>query len=253
MYDVQVKNDVLVFKSSSRLCYVDRIVNECKSYLNNLDFEDTSDIILIIRELLINAIEHGNENLLEKKITSRIEYIGRSRFKITVEDEGDGFEYKRLNLALPKHAHGGRRCGYPLIYALADMIKFNEKGNKVTVYVTVPVRIDFKIDFNKNHILITPSGDLTAINAEEFRFRLMELYNNGNRSFCFDLVNVEDIDSISLGIFFSFGKMLKTKAEQGGEKIDPPVIENVETRLSNFFILTGLDQLYVIKLNRQEI
>jgi len=253
MYDVQVKNDVLFFKSSSRLCYVDRMVYECKSYLNNLDFEETSDIILIIRELLINAIEHGNENKLEKEITSRIEYIGRGRFKITVEDEGAGFEYNRLDLTFSKHKDEGRRCGFPLIYALADMIKFNEEGNKVTAYITVPVRIDFKIDIKENHILITPSGDLTATSAEDFRTRLMELYDKGNRSFYFDLVNVEDIDSISLGIFFSFGKMLKTKAEQGGEEIDPPVIENVETKLSNFFILTGLDQLYVIKLNNQKI
>lgn len=252
MYNVQKENDVLVFESSSRLCYVDRAVNDCKKYLKNLGFENFSDIILVIRELLINAIEHGNQKIIEKKVTGRIEYRGRGRFHIVVEDQGNGFNYNKLNLNLPKSGDRGRRCGYPLIYALSDMVRFNNRGNQVTAYITVPLKIEFAINIEDNRVSITPSGDLTATSADVFRTILMKIYDEGHTSFSFDLKNVCDIDSISLGVFFSFGKMIKDRHNQDVTNNNKPLLINVEKRLSNFFVLTGLDQLYIINTNGKE-
>lgn len=252
MYNVQIENDILTFESSTRLCYVDRVVDDCKNYLKNLGFTDFTDIILVIRELIINAIEHGNENSIEKKVTGKIEYRGRGRFHIIVEDEGEGFTYNKLNLNLPKSGNKGRRCGYPLIYALSDMVRFNKKGNRITAYITIPQKIEFNIRFEDNLVIVTPSGDLTATSAETFRTILMKLYDDGHTGFCFDLTKVCDIDSISLGVFFSFGKMIMDKNIQDENNNNKPMLINVEKRLSTFFILTGLDQLYTIHLHSGE-
>ncbi|MBN2442928.1 MAG: ATP-binding protein [Spirochaetales bacterium] len=252
MYNVKQENDSFMFESSSRLCYVDTGVEDCKIYLKNSGFDEFSDFILVMRELLINAIEHGNGNVIERKVTCTITRMDRGRFTLTVTDEGEGFEYKRLNLTLPKSGNKGRRCGYPLIYALADKIQFNEKGNHVTAYVTIPSKIKFHIDVDAIKVIITPSGDLTATSAEEFRSLLMKLYDKGHEVFYFNMKEVNDMDSISLGVFFSFGKMLYDKKEHDEINMTKPVLAHVDRRLLDFFILTGLDQLYTISVNGKE-
>jgi anti-anti-sigma factor len=252
MYNFTQENDEIHFELSSRLYYVDRGVNDCKTYLKESGFREFSDLILIIREMLINAIEHGNRNNIEREVACTIKNRGKGRFKVVVEDEGEGFEYNRLNLSLPKSGDRGRRCGYPLIYALSDMIKFNERGNQITAFITLPLKIDFHVEYDELKVMITPSGDLTATSADEFRAILMKLFDKGHTLFSFDLKKVHDIDSISLGVFFSFGKMLKDTNELNGNKSAKPLLENVEKRLSDFFILTGLDQLYEINTNGKE-
>jgi anti-anti-sigma factor len=252
MYNVVKENSGKIYELSSRLCYVDRCVEDCKEYLHYLGFSQFTDFILVIRELLINAIEHGNKNIIEKTVTCKIENRDRGRFKVIVEDQGEGFEYKRLNLNLPKPADKGRRCGYPLIYALSDKVQFNDTGSQVTAFVTIPLTIEFNVRVDDLKVIITPSGDLTATSAEDFRAMLIKLYDEGHTVFYFDLKNVSDMDSISLGVFFSFGKMLKDKNEQNGKKGTRPLLVNVEKRLLDFFILTGLDQLYSLNGNGKE-
>jgi hypothetical protein len=60
------------------------------------------------------------------------------------------------------------------------------------------------------------------------------------------------MDSISLGVFFSFGKMLKDKNQQNGINGAIPILIDVEKRLLDFFVLTGLDQLYTLSGNGKE-
>jgi anti-anti-sigma factor len=122
----------------------------------------------------------------------------------------------------------------------------------VTAYVTIPLKIEFNIRFDNLKVIITPSGDLTATSAEEFRATLIKLYDDGHTVFYFNLKNVSDMDSISLGVFFSFGKMLKDKNELNGMKVVKPVLADVEKRLLDFFVLTGLDQLYSLHGNGKE-
>lgn len=48
-----------------------------------------------LRELLINAIEHGNRNIKEKKVTCIVNYT-KSYIIIEVIDEGKGFDLHAL-------------------------------------------------------------------------------------------------------------------------------------------------------------
>lgn len=58
-------------------------------------------------------------------------------FQITVEDEGIGFDYKRIDMELPRDPRHTRSRGYALIKALTEQIHFNDRGNRVSVVVSL--------------------------------------------------------------------------------------------------------------------
>ncbi len=100
----------------------------------NLQIEDMDfRIELVMREMIANAVEHGcgkNNDSSQIKIDLEIkeEYIS-----ISVEDQGEGFEWKKRDLeTLPIFAENGR--GLVIINKTADRIEFNDCGNKIKVY-----------------------------------------------------------------------------------------------------------------------
>ena len=88
---------------------------------------------LALDEALANAIKHGNLYDAAKKVTVRCR-IENDGIKIVVADEGKGFDYDQLpdptapdRLELPS----GR--GLLLMNAYMDSVRFNDKGNEVTM------------------------------------------------------------------------------------------------------------------------
>jgi two-component system, sensor histidine kinase LadS len=156
---------------------VEHFVYSMDNYLNNADHmsqrltrnltvhmspSDLSMIRVSIREIIINAIEHGNlgisfeektgalesDNYFEllharqkdpvlnsRKVT--IDYSldeGGVRYMIT--DEGDGFDYRRILDAAPEDFNGkflahGR--GLIMAQSAFNTIQFNERGNRITL------------------------------------------------------------------------------------------------------------------------
>jgi DNA-binding response OmpR family regulator len=125
-------------------------------------YPNPEDVVVGISELLINAVEHGNlnitydektkllannawhseiENRLEKaeyknKAVKAIYSRTADKICLTIEDEGNGFDWrKRLDLdsnALTQsHGRGIPMCKHLFF----DDLEFNEKGNKVTATV----------------------------------------------------------------------------------------------------------------------
>ncbi len=95
--------------------------------------EEVFAIRLSLDEAITNAIHHGNKNNPNKKVT--IEYIVDDQtVRIEVTDEGPGFKPKDLpdptseeNLTTPC----GR--GVMLIEAYMTEVRFNPKGNRITM------------------------------------------------------------------------------------------------------------------------
>jgi hypothetical protein len=54
---------------------------------------------------------------------------------VTVEDEGEGFDYHALHMALPEDARRISNRGYILINNLCRTLEFNDCGNRVTVLI----------------------------------------------------------------------------------------------------------------------
>lgn len=106
--------------------------------LNALDGSQATDsfifdVRLACEEALINAIKHGNKNQKDKKIVVNFDITDKS-VVISVEDEGQGYNYQQL--PDPRHVSnllrtGGR--GLFLIRKMMDKIEFNEKGTKITM------------------------------------------------------------------------------------------------------------------------
>lgn len=115
------------------------VIEAAKAFLGRLGVRSTLGASVVLRELLVNAVKHGNKNRPGACITCRIEHLGDFHFKIEVEDEGEGFDYERLNLALPADPRQAVQRGYLIINTLCDRLEFNEAGNRVTAYFSEKV------------------------------------------------------------------------------------------------------------------
>jgi len=124
-----IKSDVEELKKVES--FLASIFNEC-----NLEFKFFNKIYLCVSEAVLNSIKHGNKND-KKKNVSIIKDCDVEQLKIQKEDEGEGFEYKKIkdqtNKANIKNEAGR---GIFIIRKLSEKIEYNERGN----------RIEFNID-----------------------------------------------------------------------------------------------------------
>jgi len=112
--------------------------------LNDIISEHSmSDIILfeikvVLNELIINALCHGNNCEIEKVTFVTLKVINDDYLYISVKDEGFGF--KKLNIDFSDdniEATNKSLCehgrGLIIVDRLCDRIKFNRCGNKVSI------------------------------------------------------------------------------------------------------------------------
>ncbi len=148
--------------------------NLLNTYLYNTDrinTYDRSNLQCVMMELLLNAIEHGNcgisyeektewlskgKNMLDliaikrknpdiAKRKIRVCYhIHKTTTKISIEDEGEGFDWKkRMNEEISPSTHG---MGIRMSVGMVKNLTYNEKGNKVF----------FEIETQQNTTNFTP-------------------------------------------------------------------------------------------------
>lgn len=146
------RNDEWVLPTD--ITIVERASDEFQKRLKQANWSD-ENLEIGFREALINAITHGNlgirkpdkedvdlselareKEMLEhpaKHVFVKL-HIDDERLEITVRDEGDGFDYSKVaspisdeNLSMPS----GR--GLYLTKQYFDEIKFNDKGNEITM------------------------------------------------------------------------------------------------------------------------
>lgn len=132
-----IKEEVLDCQLPSKPEEAIRLIGEADRFVSRFTDKDHNDLLLVLRELLDNAITHGNGSIPEVPVQCKIRHMSEESFRITVEDEGIGFDYRRVDMGMPKDPRHARTRGYALIKALSDEIHFNEKGNRVSVVVTV--------------------------------------------------------------------------------------------------------------------
>jgi len=96
---------------------------------NNLSKKYFNRLYLCVSEAVVNAIKHGNQNDLNKKVTVKIGCLA-NEIEVLVEDEGDGFERSKLQNPTDQEnikKESGR--GIFIIENLTECINFNKKGN----------------------------------------------------------------------------------------------------------------------------
>jgi anti-sigma regulatory factor (Ser/Thr protein kinase) len=99
---------------------------------------DANALLLVIRELLMNALVHGNESKVSRMVLVRIARMGEL-FEVQVDDEGEGFDYETLDLDLPDDPQSlegrGRGRGLVLVHELSKTLVFERGGRRVRAIV----------------------------------------------------------------------------------------------------------------------
>ncbi len=89
------------------------------------------------QEMLVNAIEHGNQFAIEKKVTVHVQV--RKEFVIfVITDEGNGFDWRkkiREESCLLSSSERGR--GIVMSNMLCTFMVYNDSGNQVTLVFTL--------------------------------------------------------------------------------------------------------------------
>ncbi len=90
-------------------------------------------ILIGTLEAVNNAIIHGNKSDESKFVSVDIK-MGDSNLEVTIADEGKGFKPSEVpDPTSPENIEALNGRGIFLMSKLADDIKFNKKGNKVTL------------------------------------------------------------------------------------------------------------------------
>ncbi|MBK6283360.1 MAG: ATP-binding protein [Draconibacterium sp.] len=119
-----IKSDVTELKKVED--FLINIFNEYK-----LEKKYFNKIYLCISEAVLNSIQHGNKNDLDKEVSIILD-CNDEEISIKIEDEGDGFDFKNLqNPILKENINKESGRGIFIIKNLTDTIEFNEKGNQV--------------------------------------------------------------------------------------------------------------------------
>ena len=239
VFEVAEENTSVAYRISSDVRLVDRVVPHACNFVERSGAVCCGGLKLVLRELLLNAIEHGNHSDPALTVACTIELLNKHAGKIVVEDEGDGFDFESETMLLPDDPQQIRRRGLALVNNFADEILFDNNGSRVTVVLRVAPATTFDVQVNDRGHMIRPSGRITAAVANDFRLLLLDLVDQACNQFCFDLTDVEDIDSVSLSVFFV---LAKTLADAGRDA--QLEIVNANPSLTMLFQMTRLDRCY---------
>lgn len=132
------RGSVMKTAMSSNTAAVTSTVRTCEAFMKRHCEGDTLGASVVLQELLKNAAVHGNRCSQTHMVGVAIEYLGERRFRIQVEDQGNGFNAAALDMSLPEDPRTITRRGYVLINSLSDRLEFSDRGNCVTAYVTLP-------------------------------------------------------------------------------------------------------------------
>ncbi|MCK8816784.1 SpoIIE family protein phosphatase [Natroniella sulfidigena] len=113
----------------------DKLLNFIESYYKN----DLHVLEMGIIEMIMNAIEHGNNLEREKEVVIEV-VVTKNHIKVMITDEGDGFKWndkftQQLDISDDFKADiiSDRGRGIMLANLCCDTVYYNEKGNKVTL------------------------------------------------------------------------------------------------------------------------
>lgn len=97
---------------------------------------ESAKLVMILRELLDNAIEYGSRNNPAHEIACTITRIAPDSVDVAVSDEGEGFQSESLDLRSLVAPTDSRRGGLRLVNALSDSIRFEDGGRTVVCRVS---------------------------------------------------------------------------------------------------------------------
>lgn len=94
---------------------------------------ERSNLYVALDEAFVNAVKHGNHYDPSKLVRITAELSARE-CRFTVEDEGEGFQVQEIpDPCDPDNLFKSSGRGVLLIYNIMDEVKYNERGNQLTM------------------------------------------------------------------------------------------------------------------------
>jgi CheY-like chemotaxis protein len=94
---------------------------------------ERSNLFVALDEAFVNAVKHGNHNDPRKLVRITAE-LSSKEARFTVEDEGEGFNVQEIpDPRDPANLFKTSGRGVLLIYNIMDEVKYNERGNRLTM------------------------------------------------------------------------------------------------------------------------
>ena len=94
---------------------------------------EQSNLFVALDEAFVNAVKHGNK-FDAKKIVRIAADVSRHEARFTIEDEGEGFDVNAIPDPLdPQNLFKTSGRGVLFIYNIMDEVKYNERGNRLTM------------------------------------------------------------------------------------------------------------------------
>ena len=119
----------------SRLAEADSLCLKIRALLQSNTRRQARFVVeLLARECLCNAVLHGNQQDDRKSVCLRL-WIGRDWIRLQVSDEGHGFAWRRKRCKPSDPARPFGR-GLQLCALYARRVRFNRRGNQITLWVT---------------------------------------------------------------------------------------------------------------------
>ncbi len=128
---IDQKQQLILESRLENMHRVERFVEEISDFYN-INHNYFSNLLVSVTEAFRNAVVHGNAQNPDKKVT--IEFSPAPfGLSFSVEDEGEGFDFRAIPDPTEPSAdeHAGR--GLYLIRKLSDQVVFKAPGNKVQI------------------------------------------------------------------------------------------------------------------------
>lgn len=94
---------------------------------------EQSNLFVALDEAFVNAVKHGNKYDAQKLVRITAE-VSKKEARFTIEDEGEGFDVKNIPDPLdPENLFKTSGRGVLFIYNIMDEVKYNERGNRLTM------------------------------------------------------------------------------------------------------------------------
>jgi ABC-type transporter Mla MlaB component/anti-sigma regulatory factor (Ser/Thr protein kinase) len=242
MYRVDNQEESIFFEISSLLKNVDRIAMDTIDFLQEIGEYDTTELIQVIKELTLNAIEHGNQNDISKIVKVHITVLDAGRILLQVYNDGKTLPLDLLPIKGELDKTKTRSRGLIIVNSLVDDIVIAKDSQSIITYVTLTPKFDWGVDIQNNQMVIKPTTDLTASVINELRIMLIDWLDNDVESCDLDLTNVNNLDSVTLSLFIAFYNHLKESS-----KVNQFQFSNVSTPIIALFQLTQINTLFAME------
>jgi hypothetical protein len=117
---------------------IEKVISETELFFQEKYASGYHDMLLVLSEVLLNAITGINSSKNSSNITCNIEMIDPGSYRIDTACNGDPLESSLL-------ADGGsnkqpfylKSYSYKLIHAIADKVELSSKENRIVVYMGI--------------------------------------------------------------------------------------------------------------------